>query len=184
MSADNKNKITKRKTSVKKTAKKVSKKISSAKDTKLLKELLLTHTTLEDKHLRLKAEFDNFRRRKEKEIQRMLRYEGENIIEGLLPIVDDFERMIGVWDTHKDESRESLKKGVELIQSKLKKYLQAIDVESFGEPGDMLDAEYHNAMMVKTEEGKHDEEILEVFEKGYRYKDRVLRHAKVIVNKI
>ncbi len=182
MSADKKE--TKKKSTVKKktTKKKASAKVAP-KEEKLLKELLLQHAALEDKHLRLKAEFDNYRRRKDREIQDLLKYEGEDIIKQLLPVIDDFERFLNAWDAHKDESRDSLKKGIELVQNKMVRFLENIDVTSFGEPGDMLDSELHNAMMAKTEDGKHDDEILDVFEKGYTYKERVLRHAKVIVNK-
>lgn len=185
MSAKKTEKETKKKSSVKpKSTKKATKAKAVSKDEKLLKELTIQHAGLEDKHLRLKAEFDNFRRRKEREIEKMLQYEGEGIIKSFLPVLDDFERFLNAWDTHKDDSRESLKEGLELVQSKMYKFLENIEVESFGQVGDMLDADHHNAMMAKTEEGKHDEEILDVFEKGYIYKDRVLRHAKVIVNKI
>ena len=176
MSADKQKKEVKKKSTAKsKSPQKKSSAKRISKDAKLLKEITIQHAALEDKHLRLKAEFDNFRRRKEREIQGLLKYEGEDIIEKLLPVIDDFERFLNAWDTHKDESRDSLKKGIEMVQSKLLNFLEKIEVEAFGEIGDMLDSELHNAMMAKSEEGKHDDEILEVFEKGYSYKDRVLR---------
>tara|TARA_Y100001949_G_scaffold23493_1_gene16895 strand:- start:1349 stop:1534 length:186 start_codon:yes stop_codon:yes gene_type:complete len=58
-----------------------------------------------------------------------------------------------------------------------------LDIASFGEVGDLLDSELHDALMVRQEEEKNDNEIIEVFEKGYKYRDRVIRHAKVVVNK-
>lgn len=140
---------------------------------------------LEDKHLRLKAEFENFRRRKEKEIIRYLEYDGLRIVEKLLPIVDDFNRMLNATGTNsKDTNHASIKEGAELVFNKLIKLLDDTKVNSFGEPGDILDANLHDAMMTKADSKKKDGEILEVFEKGYCYKEKVIRHAKVIVNKI
>ena len=141
-------------------------------------------SALEDKHLRLKAEFENFRRRKEKEIIRYLEYDGLRIIEKLLPIVDDFNRMLSVTGTASENmNHASIKEGAELVFNKLIKLLDDTEVKSFGEPGDILDANLHDAMMTKSDKKKKDGEILEVFEKGYCYKEKVIRHAKVIVNK-
>jgi molecular chaperone GrpE len=146
-------------------------------------ELIADIAALEDRHLRLKAEFDNYRKRKEREIISLLKYNGEEIIVGILPILDDLNRMVDVSKSHKNADRKSIIKGVELIQSKLVKFISKLDVTEFGEPGDILDIDLHNALMVKENKKKKANEILEVFEKGYRYKDRVIRHAKVIVNK-
>ena len=77
----------------------------------------------------------------------------------------------------------SIKEGAELVFNKFIKLLDDTQVKSFGEPGDLLDANLHDAMMTKSDKKKKDGEILEVFEKGYRYKEKVIRHAKVIVNK-
>ena len=139
---------------------------------------------LEDKYLRLKAEFDNFRRRKDKEVIQYLEYDGLRFIENILPIVDDFDRMLHAsGQTDKKANQDSIKEGAEMVYQKLVRLLDDSQVKSFGESGESLDAELHDAMMTKTEDKKKDGEILEVFEKGYRYKDKVIRHAKVIVNK-
>ncbi len=175
-----KSESTERKQTVKKT-KHTKRRVSS--DKKKIEELTSKLAELEDKHLRLKAEFDNFRRRKEKEILQLMEYEGESIIKKLLPIIDDLERLAEAYNNHNEKVDDSIRKGIELIQNKMKKFLQESQVEPFGTPGEILDAEKHDAMMVKTDNDKRDDEILEVFEKGYRYKDRVIRHAKVIVNK-
>ena len=141
-------------------------------------------SVLEDKHLRLKAEFENFRRRKEKEIVRYLEYDGLRLVEKLLPIVDDFDRMLhATGKSTENINNASIKEGAEMVFKKLIKFLDYTQVKSFGEPGDLLDADLHDAMMTKTDKKKKDGEILEVFEKGYRYKEKVIRHAKVIVNK-
>ena len=141
-------------------------------------------SVLEDKHLRLKAEFENFRRRKEKEIVRYLEYDGLRLVEKLLPIVDDFDRMLhATGKSTKNINNASIKEGAEMVFKKIIKFFDDTQVKPFGEPGDLLDADLHDAMMTKTDKKKKDGEILEVFEKGYRYKEKVIRHAKVIVNK-
>ena len=74
-----------------------------------------------DKHVRLKAEFENFRRRKSEEISRLLQYEGESIIKGFLPILDDIRRMIST----KESSKKLLKEGIVLVNSKVQKYFES-----------------------------------------------------------
>ena len=141
-------------------------------------------SVLEDKHLRLKAEFENFRRRKEKEIVRYLEYDGLRLVEKLLPIVDDFDRMLhATGKSTENINNASIKEGAEMVFKKIIKIFDDTQVKPFGEPGDLLDADLHDAMMTKTDKKKKDGEILEVFEKGYRYNEKVIRHAKVIVNR-
>jgi molecular chaperone GrpE len=139
---------------------------------------------MEDKHLRLKAEFENFRRRKEKDIIQLLEYDGLRLVEKILPIVDDFDRMLHATNNDsKDNNDSSLKTGAELVYQKIIKFLEDIQVKPFGKSGELIDAELHDAMLARNEKKKQDGEIIEVFEKGYFYKDKVVRHAKVIVNK-
>ena len=137
----------------------------------------------EDKHLRLKAEFDNYRKRKEREVGNLLRYEGSNVISEFIAVVDDLERMQDALNADSNGSDVSLQKGIDMILKKIHKRFDALDVQPFTEPGDTLDSELHDAMMVRSEKDKNENEILEVFERGYRYKDKILRHAKVVVNK-
>ncbi|MAI87484.1 MAG: nucleotide exchange factor GrpE [Candidatus Marinimicrobia bacterium] len=160
-----------------KTIKKVTKQVSKKKND--LKAIESELNILKDKHIRLKAEFENFRRRKSEEISRLLQFEGENAIKGFLPILDDFNRMINTDNT----SEQSLKDGLVLMNSKIKKYFETLEIIPFGEKGDLMNPEIHDAMLTQ-ENKKYDEgTILDVFEKGYRYRDKVIRHAKVIVNK-
>jgi len=77
---------------------------------------------------------------------------------------------------------EKIKEGIDLILNKINKRFEELEVASFTKPGDIVNPELHDALMMRTEDGKDENEILEVFEKGYRYKDRVIRHAKVVVN--
>ncbi len=152
-------------------------------DKKKIEELKNQVAELEDRRLRLKAEFDNFRKRRDKEMLRMLEYEGDEIIKELLPIVDDLERVVGAVNSKTVKDDVIINEGIKLIITKIDKYFTKWKVQPIGKIGDMLDINLHDAMMVKTVKGKKDNEILEVFEKGYKYKDHVLRHAKVIVNK-
>ena len=152
------------------------------KDKIVIEKLTKQLTDVEDKQLRLKAEFENFRKRKEKEITDLIRYEGKDVIKSMISIVDDLERLYDAVKNN-DDLDQSLKEGMALIQSKVEKIFSELNVTSFGEAGDSLDSELHDALMVRQEEDKNDNEIIEVFEKGYLYRDRVIRHAKVVVNK-
>jgi len=152
------------------------------KDKLVIEKLTKLLTNVEDKQLRLKAEFENFRKRKEKEIIDLIRYEGKDVIKAMISVVDDLERLYDAVENN-DDLDQRLKEGMALIQSKVEKIFLELDVASFGEVGDLLDSELHDALMVRQEEEKNDNEIIEVFEKGYKYRDRVIRHAKVVVNK-
>ena len=168
-----KNNKNKKNQAEKKTAKKVSKR------KKISKDIDLEFKALQDKHLRLKAEFDNFRRRKSEEVSRLLQYDGENVIKGFLPILDDLNRMINTGET----SEESLKDGIVLVNSKIQKYFDSLDIVAFGEKGEKMDPNLHDAMLTQEDKDSEVDVILDVFEKGYSYRDKVIRHAKVIVNK-
>ena len=152
------------------------------KDKLVIEELTKQLTNVEDKQLRLKAEFENFRKRKEKEIIDLIQYEGKDVIKAMITVVDDLERLYVAVENN-DDLDKSLKEGIALIQSKVKKIFLELDVATFGKTGDLLDSELHDALMVRQEEDKNDNEIIEVFEKGYKYRERVIRHAKVVVNK-
>ena len=170
-------KESKRKSSSKKAKTQVSKQLSVDKEN--IKSLEMQLEEAKDKHLRLKAEFDNFRRRKADELSALLKYDGENVIKGFIPIMNDLDRMLD----SSNATNESLKDGMKLVDAKIQKFLESLDVKSFGEIGDEMDTEIHDAMMTKTDESMDDHMILSVFEKGYSYRDKVIRHAKVIVNK-
>jgi molecular chaperone GrpE len=100
----------------------------------------------------------------------------------MISVVDDLERLYAAVEKN-DNLHQSLKEGMALILSKVEKVFSELDVASFGEAGDLLDSELHDALMVRQEKDKNDNEIIDVFEKGYKYRERVIRHAKVVVNK-
>ena len=136
----------------------------------------------DEKYLRLKAEFDNFRRRKSEEIIDLLKYDGENVIREFLSILDDLDRLKDALSSSTNSNDSKINEGIDLIINKINKQFKELGVVQFTEVGDIVDPELHDALMMRTDEGKEENTVLEVFEKGYRYKDRVIRHAKVVVN--
>jgi|TARA_B110000467_G_scaffold90841_1_gene82152 molecular chaperone GrpE len=136
--------------------------------------------SFQDKHVRLKAEFENFRRRKSEEFIKLLQFDGEDVIKGFLPIVDDLNRMINSID---EAPKETLKDGMGMVNSKIIKFFEKLDVKPFALKGEKMDPEMHDAMLTQSDNSVDEDSILEVFESGYTYRDKVIRHAKVIVNK-
>ena len=131
-------------------------------------------------YLFLMAEFDNFRKRTLKEKSEIIKNAGENVLKGLLPIMDDFER--GIKAAENSPEADSVKEGVNLIYNKLKKYLNQNGVKEIDPNDDTFDTEKHEAISVvpvpdEDKKGK----ILDTVEKGYTINDKVLRHAKVVV---
>ena len=163
-----------------KSASKKTKKPKKPTKLVLLKEQI---AEVQDKHLRLKAEFENFRRRKDKEISGFLQYGGENVIKSFLPVMDDINRLSTAIDKEGIQVDGSISEGLTLVLYKIDKWLGDLDVKPFGEKGENVNPDLHDAMMTKTDDSYEEDQILDVFEKGYCYKDRVIRHAKVIVNK-
>lgn len=157
---------------------------SIQKNNDRIKELELQLNELQDKQLRLKAEFENFRKRKQREISELFQYDGERVIKEMLPLIDDLERMAkAAAEEQNDKAEASLFKGAQMVESKIKKFLGLHEIIPFGEEGESLDSELHDAMLTQTNEEMDDNIILDVFEKGYRYRGKVIRHARVIVNK-
>ena len=156
-------------------------KVDLKKETNI-KDLEKKVEVLQDKHIRLKAEFENFRKRKNREISSLLQYDGENFIKDFLPVADDIGRLINS-KKESNKNKNSFLEGINIIESKIQKLFENKSIESFGKEGDILDPDLHEAMLTQKVEKKKDNQVLEVFEKGYRYHDKVIRHAKVVVNK-
>lgn len=131
-------------------------------------------------YLFLMAEFDNFRKRTLKEKSEIIKNAGENVLKGLLPIMDDFER--GIKAAESTPEAESVKEGVSLIYNKLKKYLNQNGVKEMDPDDDTFDTEKHEAIsVVPVPDEEKKGKILDTVEKGYTINDKVLRHAKVVV---
>lgn len=130
----------------------------------------------------LMAEFDNFRKRTLREKSELIKNAGEQVLKGLLPIVDDFER--GLKASEGAEDPASIREGMELIYNKLVKYLAANGVKAMDTSDGVFDADRHDAIAsVPVPEENKKGKIIDTVEKGYTLNDKVLRHAKVVVGK-
>ena len=133
-----------------------------------------------DAYLRKAAEFDNFKRRNENEISNLLKYAAEPFIKNILSVYDDLERSLE--HVKEDSSLDSLKKGIELVFDKFTKVLNAQGIKKIEAKGEPFDVDLHEALMQQPAEGVPSHTVLDVIEQGYLYKDKVIRHAKVIVS--
>lgn len=127
---------------------------------------------------RIKAEFDNYRKRTEKEKAEMISYGHEQVIIELLPVIDNFERALAIEGDYN-----SLKEGLELIYRQFKKVLDKFGVREIEAEGQIFDPYKHHALAQEEVEGKQPNEIIEVFQKGYYLKDKVIRPSLVKVAK-
>ena len=141
------------------------------------KDLELLISSQEDKHLRLKAEFDNYRKRKDSEISSLLKYEGKSFIMDFLSILDNISRGI---ESYKEDD---IKKALLVVKDDFIKKLDVKGVKPFGKVGDNFDPELHEALTTTNDSKIDDNSIVEIYESGYKYKDLIIRHAKVVVNK-
>ena len=151
--------------------------------TELDEKIQLLEKEVEDfkeKLLRKAAEFENYKRRTEVDQLNLLNYSGENLIVKLLPVIDDFERSLQHMDDAKDV--ESIKTGVKLVYDKLMKILDEQGVKKIEAVGQPFNVELHEAVMQRKDENTEPHTVLDELEKGYVYKDKVIRHTKVIVS--
>jgi len=139
-------------------------------------QLLAERADLQDRLLRRQAEFDNFRRRAERERADVLEYAATDTVRTLLPIVDDFERALKVESADKDYVR-----GMELIYQRLTTALAKMGLEPIVAEGQPFDPNVHHAIeMVETDEVP-DHTVLSEFQRGYNFRGRLLRTAMVKV---
>ena len=150
----------------------------------LKKQLEETTAQLEKEkkeYLFLMAEFDNFRKRTLKEKSELIKNAGENVLRGLLPIIDDFERSLQAINENSDAS--SIKEGVELIYNKFIKYLEQNGVKPIDtKTGTDFNLDMHEAVtMFPAPTPDQKGKIIDTVQKGYTLHDKVIRHAKVVV---
>lgn len=138
---------------------------------------------LNDKHLRLYSEFDNFRRRTQKEKLELYKTAGEDVFKALLPVMDDFERAKKSMEDSQDY--DSLKVGVDLIYNKLLNVFKTNGVEPMADViGNDFDSEIHEAItQIPAPDKKLKGKVVDVVEQGYTLKEKVIRFAKVVVGK-
>lgn len=133
-----------------------------------------------NRHLRLRADYENFKRRANLDREAADKYKAQSLLSNLLPVLDNFERAMQV-ESVSDESQ-SLRKGLEMVYKTLveateKEGLQVIEAE-----GIAFDPNLHQAVMTETDDSKDSGIVLQELQKGYKYKDRVLRPTMVKVN--
>jgi len=131
-----------------------------------------------DKYVRLLAEFDNFRKRVRQDFELQRAVTAENLLAGLLSIMDDFERMLSTPNDVDDPYR----RGAEMIRDKLRAYLQSHGVERMASQGKAFDPAMHDALLVRPTADFPPGTVLEEITPGYTMGDRVIRHAQVVVS--
>lgn len=138
------------------------------------------YNELNDKYLRIHAEFDNYRKRTNKEKLDIIGSANANLLKDLLPVMDDFERAIANNVTVDDA--QSIKEGVSLIFNKFKMTLENKGLKPMEVEGEVFDAEIHEAIAnIPAPKKKLKGKIVEAVEKGYYLNDKVIRYAKVVV---
>ena len=132
---------------------------------------------LNDRYKRLLAEFENYKKRSQKERESLYNSVLGDIITGMLPAIDNLENAV------KAESKdEKYKQGVELVQKQFKEFLNKHGVEEIPAEGQTFDPSLHEAVSSVQVEGKESQEIVQEYRKGYKIGSKVLRHSMVVVN--
>lgn len=134
---------------------------------------------LKDKLTRQMAEFDNFRKRTEKEKSAMYEIGAKDIIEKILPVVDNFERGLGA--VTEEQKEDSFVSGMEMIYKQIMTTLDSVGVKAIEAVGNEFDPDFHNAVMHVEDESVGENIVVEELQKGYTYKGFVVRHSMVKV---
>ncbi len=149
---------------------------------KKIEELELKIKSLEEQNLREKAESINFRRRKEEETTRILKFCNEDLIKDVLPTIDNFERAIKMDDDNLEDEVSKFLAGVKMIYCNLIGILEKYGVKAIDGANKPFDPTYHQAVMMEHVDGLEQGIVIEVLQKGYLLKDRVIRPAMVKVS--
>lgn len=155
------------------------KKEKKVKKNKHFEELEQKVKLLEEDALRAKADLINYRKRKDDEVANLLKYANSDIIMSLLPVLDNFERVI---NKEVSDELKSYLEGFKLIYNQIKDVLESNDVKEIDALGKEFDPSVHQSISMRKDESKESGIVLEVYQKGYTYKDKVLRPAMVIIN--
>ena len=138
---------------------------------------------LEEKYMRLQAEYLNFKTRTQSEVSKMLQYEGEDFIKEILTIKDNFERAILMDDNDLSDEVSKFLSGFKMILGNLTSLLDKYEVKEIVCEGLEFDPNLEDAVLTEHDPNKPENVVIEVLTKGYKYKDKVIRHAMVKVNK-
>lgn len=133
----------------------------------------------QDKYQRLMAEFENMRKRTEKEAKHMYDVGAKEVLEKLLPVVDNFER--AQMSLTEEQKEDAFVQGIDKIYRQLLDYLKTVKVEPMNAEGQEFNPDLHNAVMHVEDEDYDDNVVVEELQKGYMYKEEVLRHSMVKV---
>lgn len=132
-----------------------------------------------DKYLRLSAEFDNYRKRTLREKMDLIESGGEDIIKTILPVLDDFDRALSAMQSATDVA--AVREGVELISQKMRDALKSKGVSEIEAKGETLDTDFHEAVAKFAAGEEQKGKVIDVVQKGYKLKEKVIRYAKVVV---
>jgi molecular chaperone GrpE len=147
---------------------------------KEIEQLKAEKAELNDRFLRLFSEFDNYKKRVSKEKLDLISTASEKVLVSLLPVIDDFERAIAA--NEKADNINSIKEGFNLIYNKLVQMMKRFDVEEIQAKGEEFNTDYHEAVTHFPAQNEEDKgKVIDVTEKGYKLKDKVIRYAKVVV---
>lgn len=136
----------------------------------------------EERALRHQAELINYRKRKDEETEKMLKYANEGLILEILPVLDNFERAISMNETANDETKKFIN-GINMVHQSLVAALKKYGVSEIECLGKTFDPALEQAVMTAEEKDKESNVVLEVYQKGYMLKDKLIRPAMVKVNK-
>ncbi|MGB6407883.1 MAG: nucleotide exchange factor GrpE [Planococcus donghaensis] len=134
----------------------------------------------QNKYLRLLADYDNFKRRTQKDKELANKFRSQSLLADLLPVLDNFERAMSA--TTKSEESASLLKGIEMVQKSLLEAVNREGLEEIKSVGEQFDPNFHQAVMQEKDDSAEPGVVLQELQKGYILKDRVLRPAMVKVN--
>lgn len=136
----------------------------------------------EEEVLVAKADLINYRKRKDEEVTRMLKFCNEDLIKQMLPILDNFERAIKLDDDNLEDEVSKFLEGFKMIYCNMQNIMENFEVKVIDGANKPFDPVYHNAIMVEKKDGVESGMVLEVLQKGYIYKDKVIRPAMVKVS--
>ena len=137
---------------------------------------------LEEALLRKDADLINYRKRKDDEVSRMLKYKDEAIVKDILPIIDNFERAINLDDDNLDDELSKFLEGFKMIYCHLEEILKKYEIKEIAETKVPFDPNIHQGVLTEKVEGLEPNMVVEVMQKGYLLKDKVIRHAMVKVS--
>lgn len=133
------------------------------------------------KYYYLAAEFDNFRKRSEREKENLLKFGNEKVLSGLISVVDNFDLTVGALRNDNDDKVQNIVKGIDMIRNQFLDVLKQNGLTQVESLGKIFDPNFHEAVAQAPAEGKEDQEIITEYQRGYLLNGRLLRASKVVV---